>query len=220
MYREWVSDLAPVADVYPVQYPGHGDRISETPIDNWKDMVRSLVEVLSEYQDKPYAFFGYSMGALIAFELARSLKECGMNEPTALWLGARRAPDSLVEGRIIHDLENREFLEELKRFGGMTEQILTERGLLELLMPVLRADFKICETYEYKDGEVLETPINVFGGEDDSDAPQVSLAGWKRQTTGDFSMRIFSGGHFFINDQKAMITDEIAASLNGSLGLV
>lgn len=218
-FCRWPRLLPDEIEVCPVQFPGHGDRMLEQIFDNLDGLVDAAVDGLAGELDKlPYAIFGYSMGALVAFELTRALRRKGLRQPDRLFLAARRAPDLDTERQAIHGLADADFLDEIRRFEGTPIGFFSEPALVRLALPALRADFKLCETYVYEREAPLEIPITAFAGADDSAAPPESAIPWREQTTCGFEMIICPGGHFFLMESEADLLIHIERRLLGKAG--
>jgi medium-chain acyl-[acyl-carrier-protein] hydrolase len=153
------------------------------------------------------------MGALIAFELARSLRRRGLPSPVHLVVSGHRTPQLADPHPPSHRLPDPEFLTQLRLFGGTPESVLRNPELVELLLPLLRADFTVCETYNYTDEEPLSCPIAAFGGDKDPRVRGEELSGWREQTTRSFSLEIFPGSHFFINEVRILVLRVLARDL-------
>lgn len=213
MYRRWAEALPPDVAVYPVQLPGRGTRRAEKPFTNIKPLVEALLPVIAPYSDKPFAMFGHSMGASIAFELARQLRRVHGVEPRRLFVSGRRAPHLPKLRRPLHDLPEDEFIEELRRLNGTPPEVLADRQLMELMIPLLRADFSVAETYEFQPGEPLGCPITVFGGVSDEHVEREALAAWREHTSGPFVLRMFEGDHFFVETARPILLQAVAGEL-------
>ena len=176
-------------------------------------LVESLTREIVPYLDRPFAFFGHSMGAIISFELARRLRwERGI-EPDHLFISAQRAPQLPEQDPYIHDLPEPEFLAELGRLKGTPRELLEHTELMQLLLPLLRADFAVCRTYTYFSSTPLRCPITVLGGLQDETVPRTQLEPWRDQTTGLFRVHMLEGDHFFINRQQTAILSIILDTL-------
>lgn len=211
-FRRWGAAL-PFAEVYAAQLPGHGSRLAEPPFKDLAELVEAAAEALGPHLDKPFAFFGHSMGAMISFELARLLRGGRGVEPLHLFVSGRRAPQLPSTSPPTHDLPEPEFVEELRRLDGTPREVLEHPELMELMIPILRADFSVCQTYRYEDGPPLGCPITAFGGTEDEDANREHLQPWARQTTSDFTLRMFPGGHFFIHAALPQMLETIGRQL-------
>jgi len=197
-YRGW-DHLAPHhVEVCPVELPGHGIRMGEAPFIRLQPLVGALADALEPLLDRPCAFFGHSMGGLVAFELARLLRRRGWPEPCHLFISAAPAPTRCHEPAM-HDVPDAEMRARLKTLNGTPRAILEDDELMTLALPVIRADFSVLETYEYYEEPPLDVPITVFGGLHDSAVPPSDLEGWRAHSTHS-SLRLLPGDHFFIHE--------------------
>jgi medium-chain acyl-[acyl-carrier-protein] hydrolase len=183
-------------------------------------LVESLQSALLDqgWLDKPFAFFGHSVGALIAFELSRSLRNHGGLSPEILFLSGRRAAHIPLRVSALHTLPDRELLYALETFGGFPAEVLNETELIELFLPVLRADLEVDETYVYEPDSPLSCPVSVFGGIEDRVALPDELNAWRCETTEAFTRRLLEGGHFFVDSSRtnllaAIVEDLVAVGL-------
>lgn len=214
VYRDWHRILPGSIGVYAAQLPGRGDRLAEPLFRDLPALIEPLTEAIKPYLDKPFAFFGHSMGALIAFELARKLRiEYGV-EPAHLFVSGRRAPHLPDSDRVTYNLEEAEFIEELRRLKGTPKVMLENPELMQLVGPVLRADFQVCQTYVYTDSPPLRCPITVFGGLQDNDVTREYLQPWRNQTSVAFTLRLLPGDHFFLHSSEAILLRLIAQELH------
>ncbi len=213
IYRVWPQQLPAEVEVCPVQLPGRESRLRESPFRRVGLMVETLAQALSPHLGLPFAFFGHSMGGLIAFELARQLRRLGLPGPLVLIASGRRAPHVPDEDPPIHDLPEPEFIEELRRLNGTPEEVLAHPELLQLLIPLLRADFEVNETYVYQPEEPLTCPIAALGGLGDQDVPREHVEAWREHTRGDFVLRMFPGDHFFIHSAQRPVLDAVSQDL-------
>src|SRR5262249_28939051 len=152
MYRGWANSLPENVHVIPVELPGRGSRLKESPFVGLSDLVEALTEAIEPLLDGPFAFFGHSMGAMIAFELARSVCQQLNSRPEILFASGRRAPQIPDATPPSYDLPDEEFLAELRRINGTPDDVLAHRELMGLLVPLLRADFQMVQTYQYRPG--------------------------------------------------------------------
>ena len=213
IYRSWSESLPWQVEVCPVQLPGRGSRIRETLFTQMPDLVADVAKDLRTYLDKPFAFFGHSMGAIIGFELARLLREEGAPEPVHLFVSGRSAPQTPSEHRHTYDLPEQEFVEELRQMNGTPEEVLQDPELRAFMLPLLRADFEVIQTYAYVDQPPLTCSITAFGGLNDNEVSRDSLEGWREQTTKAGTLRLFPGDHFFINKVQSSLLRMISGEL-------
>jgi medium-chain acyl-[acyl-carrier-protein] hydrolase len=162
--------------------------------------------------DRPFAFFGHSMGALVSFELARLLRREHATLPHALFVSGRRPPQLPMEPPT-YDLPEDEFVEELRRMGGTPEEVLRHPELLNLLLPTLRSDFELSQTYSYTEAPPFTFPITAFGGLNDQFVPREDLDQWREQTSGSFQLRMFPGDHFFLHSSQALLLQMLSRDL-------
>jgi medium-chain acyl-[acyl-carrier-protein] hydrolase len=213
-YRGWVETLPSDVDVCPVQLPGRGSRFREAPFRRVADLVPALAEGLVPLLDLPFAIFGHSMGAVVAFELARELRRRGARAPVLLGLSGHQAPRRPDAKPPFSHLPDAEFLEEVRRrYDGIPPEVLAEEELLQLLLPVLRADIQALETYAYEEEPALDCAISCFGGEDDPHVSLEDLEAWRDETHGPLRVRTFPGGHFFVESARAQVLRSLSLDL-------
>ena len=200
-------------ECWTAHYPGRGSRHSEPLIKNVPSLVEPLLQAIHPLLDKPSAFFGHSMGALIAFELARSLRRNHLPQPKFLFVSACGAPHIPDPHPPIHALPDDEFLAALQNLNGVPSELLRQPEAIQLLLPIVRADFEAVETYQYISEHPLEIPIIAIGGSHDPRVSRERLEGWLTQTSAGFQSHIFDGDHFFIHTEKDTILDLIQAKL-------
>ncbi len=212
-YRLWFKSLPDDIEVHAAQLPGRESRLSEMPLSSimaMVDIVRPAIEALS---DLPYAIFGHSMGSLIAYETTIALEHRGGRPPSRLFVSARRAPDEPDTWSPIHALPEPAFLDELQiRYGAIPEPVLAEPELLELLLPVVRADIRAVETYGPSTGTAtrVRCPVTVYGGDADTHPRPAQLPDWQRAAVDPVRVRVFPGDHFYLNTQREALTADIA----------
>jgi medium-chain acyl-[acyl-carrier-protein] hydrolase len=154
------------------------------------------------------------MGALISYELAQFLRAERVAAPLLLFVGAHSAPHLRNREAITYNLPREEFLEELRRLQGTPQQVLDHPELMEMMTPLLRADFEICETYPVSTAPPLETPIVAFGGVDDVEVPREKVEAWREHTTGQFALHMLAGDHFFIHSSQAEIISIVVREMS------
>jgi len=180
-----------------------------TPFSRLQPLISTLASALLPYLDKPFAFFGHSLGGLVSFELARELRREYDLSPVHLFVSARCAPQIPSSKRAIHALPDFEFIEELRRLNGTPDSVLENAELMQLLIPILRADFAVLETYVYTQEPPLECPITVFGGLQDKEVSLQELEGWRSQTIASYNLQMFSGDHFFIQSEQPLLLETL-----------
>lgn len=202
IFRAWPQYLPADIELCAVQLPGRENRIRERPFTVLAELVQALLPNLSPYLDKPFALFGHSMGALIAYETAQQLQEQD-RPPTHLLVSGRRAPILPEPEALLHTLPSDEaFLSELqRRYNNLPAIMFEDAEVRELFVPLLRADFMLLETYQSRVHTSLPCPLVALGGADDPRVSPAQLRAWQALTQADFALRIFPGGHFYLNEQ-------------------
>lgn len=213
IFRDWPRSLPQGVEVCAVQPPGRGSRLRERPYTNLGELVAAAATALRPFMDRPFAFFGHSMGALISYELARLLQAEGRAGPSHLFVSGCRAPQATDKSEVTYNLSDREFVEELRRLKGTPPEVLAHAELLQLVLPLLRADFAVTQTYSYLEGPPLGCPLTAFGGLDDGEASREHLALWRELTTGDFTLHMLPGDHFFLHTSRPVLLETIARQL-------
>lgn len=198
----------------PVQYPGHGTRVGDQLFTNLPDLIEEAKQGLLPYLDKPYAFFGHSMGALVSFELARAFQRDGMQIPGYMFVSGHNAPQLPDTSEQLHLLPDVRFIEKLRQLNGTPEDVLQNAELLDLVLPILRADFTVCETYRFEPYAPLDVPICACGGLQDHYIDKAGLDAWRAQTSAGFSVRLFPGDHFYLIPSRMYLLQVIARELS------
>lgn len=212
-FRSWSSSLPPEVEVVAVQPPGRESRFREPPLRDLDTLVAELGAAITSQLDRPFAIFGHSMGALVAFELTQWLRARGLPLPQHLFLSGRRAASSPIGRRPFHDLPDAELLEEIGRMQGTDNALLQNDELMALLLPTMRADFSIHDTYQYRARPPLPVRFSVFGGLDDATTPPESVAAWADHSSVGTRVQLFKGGHFFINEERDAVLKAVGAEL-------
>lgn len=213
IFRPWLNYLPSTIELCSIELPGRGKRIANPPFIRLKPLIESLTSVILPNLDKPFAFFGHSMGGIVSFELTRILaREYGIY-PVSLLISGCRAPQVPASTPPIHQLPDSDFLEELRRFNGTPQAVLENAELIELMLPTLRADFAVLETYKYVFEPPLNCPIAVFGGLEDKEVSYKDLSAWRSQTGKAFSLLMFEGDHFFIDSVRSLFLASLLQNL-------
>lgn len=213
IFYGWSKDLPSIIEVYPVQLPGRENRLVDPPFSRMEDLVEAACGALLPHLDKPFAFFGHSLGALLGFELARTLRRDHDVRPVHLFVSSHAAPQISDNEPPIHDLPEPAFIAKIRSLNGMSKAILESHELMELLVPILRADFSVCETYAYEDEEPLDCPISAYGGLQDEHVSRTDLDAWRLQTSRAFSLRMFPGDHFYLNTDRSRLLHAVMKDL-------
>lgn len=217
-YRSWLNTVPGVA-VVPLQPPGREARLREAPHQRMEPLVAELASVVSEAAgDRPYAMWGHSLGALVAFETQRELRRRGDAEPVHLVVSGCAAPHCRFDdGPPVMGMSPAELVAMLRRLGGTPEWLLADPELLEMIMPAIRADFAVKETYSYVAEPPLHTPLTVLSSMGDPRAADTVQARWQELTVGEFAKRTVLGGHFALFEQPErtgrFLLEALAAAL-------
>lgn len=213
-FRPWAFEMPKTIEFCAIQYPGRESRIIEPAFTRLTLMVQTLAPIILPLLQTPFAFFGHSMGALISFELVHQLRHLRAPLPVALIISGCPAPQIPKHKSPIHLLPSDEFLRSVSEFNGAPSGAFLEKELVELMQPTLRADFELYETYVYADKPPLDCPILACGGIQDRHVSANDLEAWREQTSNLFTLRMFSGDHFFLQRARPLllltITQELA----------
>jgi len=216
-FRGWADALPPEVEVCPVQLPGRENRMREPAFDRLPPLVEALAGALERWRDLPCAVLGHSNGALIGFELARHTRRAGVPGPVHLFASGRRAPHLPSRQPDVHQLPQPELVAELATLGGMPREILEHPELLALLVPLLRADMALTETYELRDEPPLDVPITALTGTEDVKVSLDEAEGWARHTAAGFRLHTFPGDHFFLFSGRERVLASLSADLRSLL---
>jgi medium-chain acyl-[acyl-carrier-protein] hydrolase len=213
VFRKWQDQVDPSIEIVPVQLPGRESRHAEKLEESISSLAGMLVEpVIEKADDQPYAIFGHSMGALLAYELSQELAAKG-RPPSLLVVSGQAAPHAYHVRWPVRNLSNQELIEYLGELDGIEAELLANPALLEFYLPVVRADFAACETYRYVQRPPLTAHLIVLGGAADPVAPPAELGRWSELTSDETVIRIFQGGHFFVFEHLATVLSMISDTL-------
>jgi len=188
--------LAPDVDVVAVQYPGRQDRRTEPLIDDLVTLADRIHALLAPAPQRPLALFGHSMGALLAFEIARRLEADG-HRPAHLFVSGRRGPATFRDERAHRSDET--IMADVRALSGTASALLGDEEMMRAALPSLRSDYKAVETYRCEPEASVACPVTVLTGDDDPKTTVDEAKAWDGHTTGAFDLRVFSGGHFFLS---------------------
>lgn len=212
-YRGWRTELPDQIGLYGVQLPGRDERFSEPLIDDFQTLVTAFLPELDAVCSRPFAFFGHSLGAGLAFELTRELRRLGLALPTHLFISGRECPQH--PDAPIYNLSESAFIDKLITFGGLPVEVIENKELLELVLPILRADCTLSDHIPYHPEPPLDLPITGIFGLDEGLSKQ-QQDGWAEHSTKGFSKRYFSGGHFFIKEHQSEILSMVSSALGAN----
>lgn len=214
VYHPWARLLPPAVELCVLQLPGRETRRGDPLYTTFAEAAAGLLEAIAPLLDKPCAFFGHSLGALLAFETARGLRRTGQPQPFHLLLSSRRPPQLPEPFGPIAGAAEAEFIAAVqRRYDGIPQVILQEPELLALFLPMLRADFAVLESHVYCEEPPLAAAITVYGGSADPIVTPAALDLWQMHTTGAFAHEQFAGGHFYLQAHRAALLASIAGRL-------
>ena len=210
IYQPWVKDFNNTdIQLVGVQLPGREARLHEPALLNLELLVEQLSIAILPFTNKPYSFFGHSLGGLVAFELSRKLRKLDANLPEHLFVSAFRAPDMINPNPILHRLSDHDLIEKMRVYGGTAEAIISNEDLMAILLPIIRADFTLFENYYYQIEPPLDVPITALSGQIDHVVKPSYMTDWILQTNQTFEHHIYEGDHFFLSKKQ----DEIVRLL-------
>jgi medium-chain acyl-[acyl-carrier-protein] hydrolase len=215
MYAGWGSAFGADVEVCPVQLPGREDRLSEPLAHRMTQLVDGFLADVGGELSTPFAFFGHSMGGVVAYEIARRLQTSGARGPEVLFVSASEPPNSAKDDDKTYRLPDADFVAELRRWNGTPELVLRDPALLTILLPILRADLELLDHYAVpvSPASALACPIVAFGGTRDHDLTREDLCRWRDYTRAAFDLHILEGNHFFINVKATRVQGVIGAEL-------
>jgi len=215
IYFPWQDKLPADIEVCAVQLPGRGVRFADKPYTDHKEIINDLLNNLEGYMDKPYAVFGHSMGALLAYEFVQEIQSRKLPQAAHLFVSGRRAMHIDSASKPIHDLPEQELISELHKLNGTPQEVLENKELMSLVLPVIRADFELCDTYAHsKTHEKLDINITAFEGEDDIKASGDQILAWQELTRGQFENNTITGDHFFIHSNQQQLISILNSELS------
>ncbi|MET9960305.1 alpha/beta fold hydrolase [Streptomyces sp. NPDC006326] len=220
-YFPWSQALSGRYDVIAVQYPGRQDRHREPCAASVAELAEATAAELAAAvpADRPLVFFGHSMGAVVGFETVRAMERLAAARPGAvrtpdLFLASGRRAPALSRDDGIHRLPDRALLDELKKLGGTDLRMLDDPELFQLVVPTIRADFAVVETYRPAPGARVGCPVVALIGDSDPRVSAEQGAAWRDHTAGDFALRVFPGGHFYLAEQQRDVLATVTAHVD------
>jgi surfactin synthase thioesterase subunit len=196
-YAPWSIGLQPEIEACAVQLPGRGARCFEAPCRDLDSIVSEISAAIEDDVDGPFAFYGHSLGGLVAFEVARCLQARGSSAPCVMFISGCDPPQVERKPSKLSGLDDDALIERLRTFNGTPAELLDDREFMSLILPAIRADFDLAGNYRYRAGDKLDTDLVVLTGQDDPHAPPDRAAGWALQTNGKLRIEQFQGDHFF-----------------------
>ncbi len=219
-FRSWAGILPPSVELWAIELPGHGSRLSEPLVESIEDLIAPLSEGIVESLEKPFAIFGHSMGALLGFEVALYLQNQYQKIAQHVFLSGHGAPGTPRHEPEIHHLPKPEFIAKIKEYNGTPQEVLENEELMDLMFPILKADFKLCETYQHQNSDQLRAPITALGGIQDPSITRQDMEQWAQFTSNSFNVRFFPGDHFYLLHQKINLLKAILTDISSHFNLV
>ncbi len=215
VYLQWASYFSQHGiDFIGVQLPGRENRRGDKPLSNLSVLIDHLLSAITPYTHQPFVFFGHSLGALVAFELSRALHKKGLALPKHLFVSAFRPPSLPNPNKALHQLEREAFIDGIRAYGNTPEAVLSNTVLMDMFLPMLRADFALNETYCYKKEAPLSCPITVFKGSEDSFVNPNNMGYWQQETQAKYEEVEYKGHHFFLDEHKQSISQRLVDAIN------
>lgn len=214
VFRRWPAMLPASVELLAIQLPGTESRVRETPLEAITDMVAQLAPLIVARSELPFAFFGHSLGAVLAFEVTRALRRAGARMPMALMVSGRRGPRIPDRHAPLRHFPDHEFVRQIDaRYGGIRHEVFQHPDLMALLLPGLRASITALETHQFEDEPPLSCPLVALGGASDPMAPEADIDAWREETLGPFTSRTFPGDHFYLLHHPDPVIAEVVATL-------
>jgi surfactin synthase thioesterase subunit len=216
VFREWVGAFGDSIEVVPVELPGHGSRLGEPALRDVRAVAAGAAEALFPYLDRPFAVFGHSYGALVGFEIVQALSNAG-RPPACLFSSGSRAPQLPAQRRLAA-LPNDALIEALWELNGTPSEILDDRHLIELVLPIVRADLAADEAYIAAAGTTVKCPVMALGGRNDPAVTRGAVASWAGVTRAEFNQRMLPGDHFFLHASRPLVVALVRQELQRIVG--
>ncbi|GAA1865912.1 thioesterase II family protein [Actinomadura bangladeshensis] len=210
-YRPWAKEISPAVEVHAVQYPGRADRMADAFVTDAHRLARLVAGAMAPLLDRPAALFGHSMGAVLAYEVARLLQERDA-APVHVFVSGARPPDDRG-GERVAGKDDDALVDEMIELGGTDAEALRDPELRELVLPYVRNDFALIEDYAHRDGTRLAVPVTAIIGDADRHVTAEQARGWARVTDGRFALKVLPGGHFYLTDRRPAVIAEVLRTL-------
>jgi medium-chain acyl-[acyl-carrier-protein] hydrolase len=219
VFTGWSQNLPTAIETLYVHLPGRESRLREASVRDVFGLAQGITDAIAPFSDQPFAVFGHSLGALIAFEVARTLRQRALPAPVRLFASACRAPHLPYPFQPLHSLDEDDLLRHVnERYdGSVPAEVLESAELRNLLVPALRADFAALETYQHGAQRPLECPITVFGGRHDRTLAKAALEAWSVHTSREFRLRLVEGGHFYLQSARQQLIGDISEDVGAVL---
>jgi medium-chain acyl-[acyl-carrier-protein] hydrolase len=213
MFHSWSNKLPEQVELIALRLPGRDSRIGEAAFSQWTPLLSAIKQALVPYLDQPFAFFGHSLGASLAYELTRKLHDQKNLLPRQLIISGCRCPHLPRRKPPLYNLPKQEFFESLRQMNGIPLEVFENTEIMALVEPTLRADIKLAETWEGNREQPLNVPITAFSGLEDEIVPPADMKGWEHYTNKEFSFHTFPGDHFFVHSSEEMLLNTLTSQL-------
>ncbi|MGE5557190.1 MAG: thioesterase II family protein [Bacillota bacterium] len=216
VYLKWKKDLEPDIELIPMELAGRGKRFTTPLYTGLPETIQDLyLGFKNDLDSRPYAFMGHSMGSLLAYELARKIKALNHQGPVHAFLSGRYPPHITKTGKTLHALPPEQFKKEIMEIGGTPQEVMGHKELWDVFYPILRADYQILETYEFRpEDRQIDCDLTIFHGAGDKDVTREEVLQWRQYTTKSCRFRELEGGHFFLFEQGKTVVEEIRRILS------
>jgi medium-chain acyl-[acyl-carrier-protein] hydrolase len=216
VYFPWIKEFQwSRVEIRPIQLPGRENRLNEAPCNTIAEIIGRLLPEIAPFLNCPFVLFGHSLGSIIAFELARGLRKAGLRQPSTLIVSSGQPPHLPRLELPLHALEHDAFIAAVsERYRGIPPELLQIPELLEIFLPILRADLKLLETYTYTPESALAVNLVALGGDSDDLLEPSVLERWKDQGMGRFSTALFPGGHFYLRESRSQLIEYLKKILS------
>lgn len=221
IYLRWRRLMPAWIEIVPIELPGRGMRLNEAAWNNYPALTHYLSDEIARSASQPYAVFGHSMGALLAFGIAQQLRQMRAAPPVALLIAGCAAPSRQDSERYSKILTEADLIADLNQQGGTPEEVFNSPEFLAMTLDLLRIDYQVCESFQYTRQIPLTAPIHCFGGKSDTTINTASLSAWRQESSQLFTLDWFEGGHFFLRQSEAwflqVLTKRLLESYGGSV---
>jgi medium-chain acyl-[acyl-carrier-protein] hydrolase len=204
-FQSWPQHISRNIEVVIIQPPGRGSRMFEPLYFDMNSLVNDLIQVFPEQLNKPYILFGHSLGSRVAFEILSQLSKIGCRLPIHFIASGSGGPHLMPDKDSIYHLPDKDFIAELKILNGTPKSILENKELMDLFLPLLKADFEIADNYCYSANNIFHCPITIFGGESDIEVSLLELTSWGDFFTKKTNVKMVPGNHFFIDNKDVFL---------------